>query len=79
MLLTIMSTSSNEKHSIIWIEVNTSTGNLIIQENHSPIITLLKDQEEVVYCFKTGKKNTLFLAHGGILKVTRTEALLLIY
>lgn len=77
MLLTIMSASSSESHDIIWLEVNTPTGNLVIQEHHAPLITLVNKQEEVTYCFKTGKKSTLTLPHGGILKITRTQALLL--
>lgn len=79
MLLTIMSTSTFEEHHIIWIEINTPTGNLVIQDHHAPVITLVNKQEDVIYCFKTGKKNTLVLPHGGILKVTRTTALLIVH
>lgn len=79
MLLTIMSSSSRENHTILWIEVNTPNGNLIIQKHHAPLITLLKKQQEVIYCFKTGKKSNLILPHGGILKVTRTHVLLLMH
>lgn len=78
MQLKIMSTSTCEEHTIIWIEVNTPTGNLVIQDNHAPLITLVSKHQDIIYCFKTGKKNTLTLPHGGILKITRTEALLLI-
>lgn len=73
-----MSALSVKKHDIIWLEVNTPTGNLVIQEHHAPLITLVNKEEELSYCFRTGKKNVLSLPHGGILKITRTEALLLV-
>ena len=79
MELTIMSAASSEKHTIVWLEVNTPTGNLVIQDHHAPLITLVNKDEEISYCFKTGKKNTLLLPHGGILKVTRTQVLILVH
>lgn len=76
MLLTIVSPTSKKEYEIIWIEINTPTGNLIIQDHHAPLVSLIKKQTEITFCFSTGKQETIFLHTGGIFKVNRLTALL---
>ena len=76
--LIIISPNAKTEHAVVWLEANTSKGNFIIQPDHIPTTLMLSPGKELVYCFQTGKHETITLEKGGILNVTRTEATVLL-
>lgn len=76
--LKIISPSSKTEHLVAWIEANTPEGNFIIQPNHIPTTLMLAPNKELIYCFQTGKHETLKLEKPGILHFTRKEATVLL-
>lgn len=76
--LKIISTTSKIEHEVVWIEANTPEGNFIIQPDHIPTTLMLSPGKELVYCFQTGKHETITPDKGGILHVTRTESTVLL-
>lgn len=77
MELRIVGPEGTQTHEIIWLELNTSTGNFIVQHGHTPMIISLAADQEVVFCLKNGKQET-FAPTGGIAEITRESTTLLI-
>lgn len=76
--LIIISPTSKIKHEVVWVEANTPEGNFIIQPDHIPTTLMLSPGKELVYCFQTGKHETITPDKGGILHVTRKSATVLL-
>jgi len=76
--LIIISPTSRTELEVVWIEANTAIGNFIIQPDHIPTTLMLSPEKELIYCFETGKHETITLEKGGILNITRTEATVLL-
>lgn len=64
MKLSIVTSSSTDEYTISWIELNTPTGNIVIQEQHAPCILELKPNEEVMFQLSTGKQKSVTIQHG---------------
>ena len=64
-------------YDILWLEVETSLGNFVIQSGHAPLILIVKPQHEIIFCLEneTVEKQ---IVPGGILEITRTHATLLL-
>ena len=64
-------------YEIFWLEVETSLGNFVIQDGHAPLILILKPDHEIIFSLydKTIQK---YMIPGGILEITRTDAVLLL-
>ncbi|MFC1845500.1 F0F1 ATP synthase subunit epsilon [Candidatus Dependentiae bacterium] len=77
MELKIVSPEGSKTHEIIWLELNTSAGNFVIQPEHAPMIVTLAPDKDVIFCLKNGKQET-FAPTGGIAEITRHSATLLI-
>jgi F0F1-type ATP synthase epsilon subunit len=77
-LLKIVSPTSKTELEVAWIEANTSEGNFIIQPEHMPTTLVLSAGKELLYCFQTGKHETITPEKGGLLHITRTEATVLL-
>lgn len=73
MKLTIHTPSSTIHHTINWLEINTPTGNYIIQRGHVPMILSLSPAQSMTFRLKNGKQETV-LIEQGIVKVNRTSA-----
>jgi F0F1-type ATP synthase epsilon subunit len=80
MKLTIFSSTQSHEYNMSYLEVETSVGNFVILEGHAPTLLMLSPGKPVIFCQKDSPETfeRLPLAHGGILKVTRTEATLII-
>lgn len=78
MKLRIISPLENKDLEVVWLEINTPEGNFIIQNGYIPTIFLLSPRKEFLYCFKTGKQESITLEKGGILEITKKEAVALI-
>lgn len=77
MNLIMISPEEKKSMNIAWIEVNTPVGNFVIQRGHIPTVLLLSPHQPVTICLTNGKQES-FTVPGGILEVTRKEALLLL-
>ena len=76
--LKIISPTSKTEHQVVWIEANTPEGNFIIQPEHIPTTLILAPDKELIYCFQTGKHETLKIEKPAILQITRKEATVLL-
>ncbi len=76
MKLAIFSSTQSHEYDMSYLEVETSVGNFVILEGHAPILLLLSAGKPVVFCQKDAPETfeRFPLLHGGILKVTRTHA-----
>ncbi len=73
MKLTINTPQHTTDYAIAWLEINTPTGNYIIQQGHAPMILSLSARQPITFRLKTGKQETLTV-HRGIAKIDRTSA-----
>jgi len=77
MELKIISPEGTQKHTIIWLELNTKAGNFIIQRGHTPMVVSLSPDKEVIFCLANGKQES-FVPTSGIAEITREAATLLL-
>ena len=77
MELIISSPQQRTRHEVAWVELNSPTGNLIIQPGHAPMVLRLKERSPITYGLLSGKQETLEVDHGTV-HVTRSTVLLLI-
>lgn len=75
--LTCITPTSNKTIMVQWLELETPTGNLVIQEGHTPLITSLKPQCEVRFATTSGLIEGLEI-RGGIAKIDRKSALIIV-
>jgi F0F1-type ATP synthase epsilon subunit len=75
MEISIISPVMQRTVTVEWIEVNTPTGNLVIQPGHAPLITMLSARQVCILGLPNGKQESFIT--GGILKVDRNKALLI--
>ncbi|HVW98897.1 MAG TPA: hypothetical protein VHA52_00420 [Candidatus Babeliaceae bacterium] len=73
--LSIISATSKKTLKVTWIEVNTPTGNLVIQEGHTPLITLLSHNEPCIIQLLDGKQESF--TTNGILTVEPSRAIII--
>jgi F0F1-type ATP synthase epsilon subunit len=75
--LHIMGPTSRRTMTVHWIGVETPTGNLIVQEGHAPMVTLLSPFKNLELGLSDGSTQQLEVK-GGILSVNRTSATIII-
>ena len=78
MMLTIATPVSSRTADIVWLEINTTVGNFVIQYGHAPMVLELAPGRPAVFSLKNGKQESVLVAKG-IIEVTRTSATLLIH
>lgn len=61
----------------LWVELNTSTGNFVVQDGHTPMIVSLSPDKEVIYCLSNGKQESC-IPTSGVAEITRTSVTLLL-
>ncbi len=76
MKLIIFSSTQSHEYQASYLEVETSAGNFVILEGHSPLLLLLSVDRPIIFCQKDTPETfeRLTLKHGGILKVERSQA-----
>ena len=72
MKLHIVTPKWNETIHVDWVELNTDTGNYVIQLGHKPMILLLSIDEELVYK-PLQKKSHYLLITEGVVHITRSS------
>jgi F0F1-type ATP synthase epsilon subunit len=80
MKLNIFSSTESHEYDINYLEVETSVGNFVILEGHEPLLLLLSADKPIIFCQKDAPETfeRFPLNYGGILKVTRTHATLIV-
>lgn len=76
--LHIISPKKNERFSINWIEVNSSVGNMVIQENHAPLLLILKENSPLTFSLSSGESYSMNIIKG-VLLVKQTHITLLVH
>lgn len=69
----MVSLSDKKSYDIAWLEVNTPTGNFVMQRGHAPMILILSPNKPLIYCLQNGKEESTTIP-GGILHITREQA-----
>ena len=77
MELKIISPESTQTYTIIWLELNTRSGNFIIQRGHAPMVVSLAPDKEIIFCLSNGKQESL-IPTSGIAEITRKSTTILL-
>jgi F0F1-type ATP synthase epsilon subunit len=72
MKLHIIMPTQKEQYDVVWVELNTPVGSVIIQPEHAPTIITLQKGEPITFKLKTGKQESVNLVHG-VAHVTRQD------
>ncbi len=73
MELIISTPEYRSSYNIVWLEINTPTGNYVIQKGHVPAIMILSPHKAVIFRLKTGKQESVTVKHG-VVKISRESA-----
>lgn len=46
---------------IIWIELDTTVGNIVIKPDHTPMLCYVLDGQNIIYCLPNGKQKILLV------------------
>ena len=77
MILKIIRPGGHKQHQIIWLEINTPTGNFVIAKGHAPMIVTLSKKKQIVFELATGQELSEIVS-GGIAHILRDEIQLLL-
>lgn len=77
MKFSVISPHTIIEHNIVWIEINTPIGNMVIQEGHAPMIIEIEKNSELLFMQENGKQIS-FMVFQGFMHITRQEIKLLI-
>ena len=77
MELTVITPNQTSRFSIVWLELNTPTGNMVIQPGHAPMILILAPNQSTIFRLKSGKQESIVIRHG-IADIRRNRATLVI-
>lgn len=77
MKFSVISPHAVVHHTIVWVEINTPVGNMVIQENHAPMVVEIEPNSELLFMQPNGKQISIIVLQGFI-HVTRQEIKLLV-
>ncbi len=78
MLLKFISLSKSENFDINWLEINTDSGNYVIQPGHVPMIINVKDNSQIIFSLNNKEKEQkTFVLKRGIVHIQRKEICIL--
>lgn len=66
MKLIISTPFSHQTLSIAWLEINTHSGNYVIQREHAPMILPLSNGQPFRYRLKSGKEESVIVRYGVV-------------
>ena len=78
MKLIIMNPQSQQTFDVEWVEFNTPSGNIIVQEHHAPTILTLSPGQETRYKNSDGTIATM-IVQAGIAHVTQDAVTLILH
>lgn len=70
MKLTIISAQEKQIYDVSWLEVQTTTGNRVIQKGHVPMILKLSEQKLFTFGLQNGKQESIE-AREGLVHIER--------
>jgi len=74
--LEIVKQTESKKISILWLEIESPTGNFVVGPGHYPLFSLLKYKGTLTYKEYSGGEISLD-TYGGIFKVANNKAMVL--
>jgi F0F1-type ATP synthase epsilon subunit len=77
MKLEISTPTRTAQFSIAWLELNTPSGNYIIQQGHAPTLLVLSEGQDINFRLDNGKQESLRVARG-IAHIMRDQVVLVI-
>ena len=77
MQLILVSPEKKDIIEVAWVELNTPTGNYIIQAGHAPMALALSPKQPLIYAHKNGKEE-IVMVERGIAEITRTQVTILL-
>lgn len=77
MQLQIVSPDKKETYEVSWVELNTPTGNYIIQPGHAPMILTLSPKQPFIFAHKNGKEE-IVMVDRGIAEINRMQVTILL-
>lgn len=77
MQLQIVAPDQTHKYQVVWIELNTVVGNMIVQPGHAPMVVLLAPHKPITYRMRTGKQETI-TPRQGVAEITRDKTTVII-
>jgi F0F1-type ATP synthase epsilon subunit len=77
MKLNIISPTSKKIIDVAWVELNTVTGNYVIQPGHAPTFLTLAPNKDMTLCLTNGKQET-FNVSQAIAEITRESVTILV-
>ncbi|CAN5162755.1 hypothetical protein BH09DEP1_BH09DEP1_1490 [soil metagenome] len=77
MQLVIVTPEKKEIIEVAWVELNTPTGNYIIQAGHAPMALALTSKQPIIFTHKNGKEE-IMMVERGIAEITRTQVTILL-
>lgn len=75
--LEIIKRSTSQKLSVLWVEIESPTGDFVVGPDHTPLVSLLKDRGKLTYKEIAGNEKTIEV-YGGIFKVSDNHAIVLL-
>lgn len=75
--LEIVRQTETKKVSILWVEVQSPTGNFIVGPEHHPLVSLLKHKSKLTYKAYSGGETSIDV-YGGLFKVANNKAVALL-
>ena len=77
MELHIVSLNQKEQIDVIWVELQTMTGNIVIQPEHAPMILSLQPNSQIRFGFENSKQRVVNIS-SGFAHITRASVTILI-
>jgi F0F1-type ATP synthase epsilon subunit len=72
MIAHIISAEQKRSFEIIWTEINTVSGNMVILESHAPIIATLVADKPIVLSLVSGKQELIHLQKQAYFELSDT-------
>lgn len=69
MKLRILSPEETHEYDVVWIEIETPTGNYVIQAGHIATTLIARPDVPITYCLKSGKQETVYPVKQSIVHV----------
>ncbi len=77
MQLHIVGIDQSQHHKVLWVELQTTQGNLVVQPEHAPTVVALQPGSQVRFCLDSSKQK-VFEVSSGFAHITRHEVTILL-
>lgn len=77
MNLSIITPTETRDYEVAWLEINTPTGNMIVQRGHVPMILTTLANQPITFRLKSGKQETI-IPRAAIVEISRESTSIII-